>query len=106
MKRIILGEAMDILKIMPLEQLVMFNHIRKNDAMWESFKGFAQTQKQIKLDKIYRLRRPRSQDDVIKNSVEHEYYTARIASLVVLLQIMENAGSELEKREGKARRKK
>jgi hypothetical protein len=94
MKRIILGEAHDILKIMPVDQLVMFDNIRQNDGMWEAFKSFVQTQKQIKLDTIYRLRRPKTLDDTVKNAVEHDYHCGKIASYVVLLQIMENARAE------------
>jgi len=101
MKRIILGEAHDILKILPVDQLVMFNKIRQDGPTWEAFKDFVQAQKYIKLDTIYRLRRPKTLDDTIKNAVEHDYHCGRIASYVVLLQIMENAHTELERREGR-----
>ncbi len=40
----------------------------------------------------------KSQDDLIRNGLEHEYYAGRIADLVLLLQLMENADSEIERR--------
>lgn len=101
MKRIILGEAQDILAILPSDQLKAFDRMRHDKAVWEPLQQFCYDQKQIKLDCMYRLRRPKTQDEVIKNAIEHEYYAARIASLVVLLQVMENAAGELERRERK-----
>ena len=103
-KKMVIGETTDILQILPAEQLQMFASIRQNAKMWESFKSFVQAQKQIKMDQIYRLRRPKTVDDTVKNAVEHDYYCGRISSYVILLQIMENAGEELERRERKGRR--
>lgn len=105
-KKRILGEAIDILKIMPVEQVIAFNKIRQNGVMWQAWQEFVQLQKQIKLDRIYRLRRPKSIDDTVKNAVEHDYHCGKIAGYVVILQIMENAGKELERREGRAGKKK
>jgi len=101
MKKIVLGEAQDLLKIMPIEQVIAFNKLRQNGVMWEAFKEFVLMCKQIKLDQIYRLRRPKSVDDTVKNAVSHDYYCGNIAFGVVVLQIMENATRELERREGK-----
>jgi hypothetical protein len=97
-KKIMMGECYDILKMLPMEQLGMFSEIRKNEKMWSAFKRFCQDQKMIKMDSIYRLSRPRTQDDLIKNQIDQEYYKGRIADLVVLQQIMENADDELERR--------
>ena len=97
-KKIILGECSDILKSMSFEQLEFFNKIRKNDKDWAVFQQYVKDQKLIKMDQIYRLRRPKTQDDLIKNNGDHEYYAGRIADLVILLQICENAGEELEMR--------
>jgi hypothetical protein len=101
MKKQLLGECVDILKILPSEQLNMFTKMRLDPEIWDNFQKFAREQKEIKMDQIYRLRRPKTQDDVLRNSIEHEYYAARITSLVVLLQLMENAQEELERRERK-----
>lgn len=103
MAKVILGECSDILRIMPVEQLSMFVKMRLDKEIWEQFQKFAREQKDIKMDQIYRLRRPKTQDDVTRNAIEHEYYAARIASLVVLLQLMENAQDELERRERKSK---
>jgi len=103
MAKVILGECSDILKIMPAEQLNMFVKMRLDKEIWEQFQKFAREQKDIKMDQIYRLRRPKTQDDVLRNAIEHEYYAARISSLVVLLQLMENAQDELERRERKSK---
>jgi hypothetical protein len=40
---------------------------------------------------------------MIKNAVEHEYFAGRIAEMVILLQIMENASDEMERRERKSK---
>lgn len=101
MAKQVLGECQDILAMLPIEQLKMFAKMRLDTEIWDNFQKFARDQKQIKLDQIYKLRRPRTQDDVIKNAVEHEYYAARVSSVVVLLQLMENAGDEIERRERK-----
>ncbi len=77
----------------------MFVKMRHDPEIWENLKQFSLEQKGIKMDEIYRLRRPKNQDDIIKNAIEHEYYAARIAALVVLLQVCENASDELERRE-------
>ncbi len=98
MKKPVLGEVHDILKTIPASQLEMFTRIRKDDKLWSAFKEFCRDQKMIKMDLIYRLRRPKSQDDLIRNGLEHEYYAGRIADLVLLLQLMENADSEIERR--------
>ncbi len=101
MANVKIGEVEDILRIMPIEQLKIFAKMRLDKDIWPTFQQFAKDQRQIKLDQIYRLRRPRTEDDLIKNAVEHEYYAARIAGLVVILQLMENASNELERRERK-----
>lgn len=98
-----IGECHDILRIISLSQLKMFDKLRKDSDFWETFQSFVRDQKLIKLDKIYRLRRPKSNDDIIKNAIELEYYAARISGLVVLLQLMENAEDELERRDRKKR---
>jgi hypothetical protein len=105
MKKLILGEAHDIIRTMPSEQLGFFAKIRLNTDDWEIFKNYCKDQKFIHMDKIYRLRRPKSQDDLIKNQMDHEYYAGRIADLVLLLQICENASNELERRERSAKKK-
>lgn len=97
----VLGECVDILRLLPVEQLSMFVKMRLDPIIWENLQKFAREQKEIKMDQIYRLRRPKTQDDVLRNAIEHEYYAARIASLVVLLQLCENAQEELERRERK-----
>jgi len=104
-KKIILGESHDILKVLPVDILSSFIMIRRDPKLWQAFNDFVGMQKQIKLDQIYRLRRPKSVDDAVKNAVEHDYHCGKIAGLVVLLQIMENAGRELEARERKAKKK-
>jgi hypothetical protein len=101
MKKLILGECADILRVLPSEQLNMFAKMRLDTEIWENMQKFAKEQKDIKMDQIYRLRRPKTQDDVLKNAIEHEYYAARITSLVIILQLMENAQDELERRERK-----
>lgn len=101
MAKMMVGETQDILKIMPSEQLIAMSKIRHDVKLWEAIKAFARDQKLIKMDQIYRLRRPKSQDDLIKNLGDHEYYAGRIAELAVILQIMENASDELERRERK-----
>ena len=101
MKKLILGECADILRVLPSEQLNMFAKMRLDTEIWDNMQKFAREQKDVKMDQIYRLRRPKTQDDVLKNAIEHEYYAARITSLVVLLQLMENAQEELERRERK-----
>jgi len=101
MKKQILGECADILRTLPVEQLEMFTKMRLDTQIWENIQKFAREQKEIKMDQIYRLRRPKTEDDVLRNAIEHEYYAARITSLVVLLQLIENAQDELESRERK-----
>jgi len=101
MGKLMLGECSDILRALPVEQLSMFAKMRLDKDIWENMQKFALEQKNIKMDQIYRLRRPKVQDDVLRNAIEHEYYAARITSLVVLLQLMENAQEELERRERK-----
>jgi hypothetical protein len=98
MKKPVLGEVHDILRIIPASQLEMFSRIRKDEKMWEAFQQYCRDQKYIKMDQIYRLNRPKSQDDLIKNQIDQEYYKGRIADLVLLLQIMENADDEIERR--------
>jgi hypothetical protein len=106
MAKEVLGEAHDILINLPSDILKVFDDMRGNDMVWSTLKQFVIIQKGIKLDQIYRLRRPKSQDDILKNALDHEYYAARISSLVVLLQVIENAGDELERRDRAAKRKK
>jgi len=101
MKKLILGECADILRVLPVEQLSMFAKMRLDKDIWDNMQKFAREQKDIKMEQIYRLRRPKTQDDVLRNAIEHEYYAARITSLVVMLQLMENAQDELERRERK-----
>jgi len=101
MKKLILGECADILRVLPVEQLSMFAKMRLDKDIWDNMQKFAREQKDIKMEQIYRLRRPKTQDDVLRNAIEHEYYAARITSLVVILQLMENAQDELERRERK-----
>ena len=101
MKKLILGECADILRVLPVEQLSMFAKMRLDKDIWDNMQKFAREQKDIKMEQIYRLRRPKTQDDVLKNAIEHEYYAARISSLVVFLQLIENAQDELERRERK-----
>lgn len=100
MAKVILGEAQDILKILPIEQLKMFSKMRL-DKSWPTLCQFFKDQKNIKMDKIYRLRRPKNQDDMVSNAIEHEYYAGRISEGVVFLQICENASDEIERRERK-----
>lgn len=101
MKKQILAESEIILRQIPLEQLKMFDSWKKNEETWTTLKEFVRFQKAVKTDEIYRLRRPRSQDEMVRNAIEHEYYAARISSLVVLLQIAENAEDEMNRREKK-----
>jgi hypothetical protein len=103
-KALVLGEVHDILRNMPADQLRYFYEMRQNKKNWEALLSFFKDQKQMKMDSIYRLRRPKTQDDMIKNAVEHEYYAGRIAADVVFLQIAENAGDELERREREAKK--
>lgn len=105
MKKLILGECHDIIRAMPVEQLAFFSKIRQNAKDWESFKTFVREQKFIHMDKIYRLRRPKSQDDLIKNQMDHEYFAGRIADMVLILQICENASDEIERRERASKKK-
>lgn len=99
MAKPIIGEATDILRNAPSEQLSVFVEIRNNEKMWDALRAFVRDQKMIKQDQIYRLRRPKDINDIIKNTVDHEYYASRIAGNVVLLQVIENASDELERRE-------
>lgn len=101
MKKLLLGEAHDILQYLPLDQLKMFDKIRKDPIIWDGLQAFAKMQKDIKMDQIYRLRRPTNQDDILRNALDHEYYASRISSLVVLLQVAENADAEMERRDRK-----
>jgi len=101
MKKLILGEAQDILRSISIEELKMFDKIRKAPTLWEPLKAFTKNQKDLKMDQIYRLRRPKTQDEVLRNAIEHEYYAARISSGVIFLQICENAAAEMERRETK-----
>jgi len=101
MKRQLLVETDYILRNLPVEQLSMFVKMRLDTEIWENLLKFAREQKEIKMDDIYRLKRPKTQDDVLKNAIEHEYYAARITSNVILLQLCENAQDELERRERK-----
>ena len=105
MKKIILGEAHDVLRTMPSEQLAFFAKIRQDTKGWEVLQSYVKDQKFIHMDKIYRLRRPKTQDDLIKNQMDHEYYAGRIADMVLLLQICANASNELERRERRAKKK-
>jgi hypothetical protein len=98
-----LGEVHDLLRIIPVEQLRFFSRIRKNADDWKAFLQFCGDQKQYKLTQIYKLKRPVGQDELVRNAIEHEYLAARITSLVLLLQLMENADEELERRERKAK---
>lgn len=79
----------------------MFAKLRLDESTWDLLKKFVHDQKMIKMDAIYRLRRPKNQDEFLRNALDHEYYASRIASLVILLQIIENAQDELERRERK-----
>jgi len=101
MAKQILGECSDILHVLPVEQLSMFAKMRLDPEIWDNLQKFSREQKDIKMDQIYRLRRPKTQDDVLRNAIEHEYYAARVAANVVLLQLCENAQDELERRERK-----
>ncbi|MFA6069760.1 MAG: hypothetical protein WC810_14350 [Janthinobacterium sp.] len=94
----ILGETHDMLRILPLEQVQLFAKIRENEKEWITWNKYVYDQKQIKLNRIYCLKRPKSNDELIRNAVDHEYYVARISSLALLLELMENASSELERR--------
>ena len=100
-KKIVLGESQDVLRSIPIEQLNMFVKLRLDDNIWTMLNKFVHDQKMIKMDSIYRLRRPKNQDEILRNALDHEYYASRIASLVILLQIIENAQDELERRERK-----
>jgi hypothetical protein len=101
--KIINFEVKQILENMPVEQLVAFAKIRGDEKLWSAFSNFVKDQKQIKLDQIYLFRRPKNIDDTVKNAIDHEYYSGRISGNALLLQIIENAPSEIERRE---RRKK
>lgn len=100
-KKLILGECHDILRAIPIKQLNMFVKLRLDEEIWTELNNFAHDQKMIKMDAIYRLRRPKDQDEIIRNALDHEYYASRIASNAILLQIIENAQEELERRERK-----
>lgn len=100
-RKMTLGETDVILQNLPIEQLKMFAKMRLDPDIWTNMQGFTRDQKQIKVDAIYRFKRPRTNDDLVKNAVDHEYYAARITALVVLLQLMENASDEIERRERK-----
>src|SRR3990167_4256617 len=97
-KKLMLGEFHDLLKILPFEQLKMFAAIRENGEQWTMWNKYVHDQKQILLDRIYRLKRPKSNDEMLKNTIDHEYYSARIAQMAIELQLMENASYELELR--------
>ena len=101
MKKQILGECADILRLLPVEQLSMFAKMRLDPLIWDNLQKFTREQKEIKMDQIYRLRRPKTHDDITRNAIEHEYYAARISANVILLQLCENAQDELERRERK-----
>ena len=68
MKKLVIGEVHDILRVMPFEQLEFFTRIRKNEKDWKTFQQYVRDQKLIKMDQIYRLRRPKTQDDIVKNT--------------------------------------
>jgi hypothetical protein len=104
-KKVIPGEAHDILKVMPSEQLRFFYEIRNNEKQWDALQSYVRSQKAVKLDQMYRIRRPKTQDDLTKNAIEHEYCAARIAGDVLLLHLAENAGSELERRDRSNKKK-
>lgn len=93
-----LGEVHDLLRIISFEQLKMFAKIREDEVQWGMWNNYVGDQKQMLLDKIYRLKRPKDQDEMLRNTVDHEYYSARIAQMAIELQLMENAGDELERR--------
>lgn len=105
-KKLILGESQDILRAIPSEQLMAFVKLRNDEEMWKNLQIYFREQKFHKMDTIYRFRRPKDQDGVIKNAIEHEYYAGRIAEMVVLLQVIENAADELTRRERLAEAKK
>jgi len=94
----VLGEVHDLLRVLPFEQLKMFAKIRETEVDWKAWNDFVKDEKQTKLDWIYRLKRPRNSDEMLKNAIDHEYYASRISGLVMLLQLMENASDELERR--------
>lgn len=102
-KRVILGETQELLKILPAEQLIAFAKIKQNGVMFKALLDFVGIIKQIKMDRIYRLRRPKTIDDTVKNAVEHDYYCGNIVALVLILQLIENAGEELERRERRSK---
>lgn len=105
-KRVILGEVHDILRAMTGDQLMFFYELRHNAKLWEAMQSFVKAQKEIKLDHMYRLRRPKSQDDLVSHAMDKEYLAGRIAGDVAWLQIAENAGEELERRERASEKKK
>lgn len=99
----VLGEVHDVLRILPFEQLKMFAATRLNEVQWDMWNRFVYDQKLMKMDQMYRLKRPKTADEMLRNTIDHEYYSARISGLVMLLQLMENASDELERRAKKER---
>lgn len=100
-KKVILGEAHDLLRLLPLELLKLFDSIRKDDKRWEPLQKYVRLRKDMKMDRIYRLKRPQNQDEIIRNAIDHEYHAATITELAVFLQLCENASDEMERRERK-----
>ena len=81
MKKEKLGEVEDILRVMSIEQLKMFSGMRLDKHIWTNFQQYVSDKKQMKLDQIYRLRRPRTNDDLVKNAVEHESKTKLLSEV-------------------------
>lgn len=100
---LLLGEAYDFLKTATVELLTQLDRIKADPKLYEALKKYNFDHKQLKMDQMYRLKRPRNEDDLIKNAIDHEYYAGRIASIVILLQVIENAAGEIERRERKAK---
>lgn len=98
-KKQILVESQYILRVIPSEQLMAFVKMRNDEEMWKNLQQYFRDQKFHKMDTIYGFRRPKDQDGIFKNAIEHEYYAGRIAEMVVFLQVIENASDELARRE-------
>ncbi len=101
MKEPKIAEVEFILKGMPIDILKMFSKMRKNPEIWDGFQKYFKIQRDTKLYDIYRLKRPKNQDQLVSNALEHEYHAARVTSLIIELQLMEYADSEMERRENK-----
>lgn len=95
-------EVDEILERLPIEQLVFFGKLRKNQEGWQRFCDFVHDEISIQKDRVYRLRRKGGLDGIIDQARDHEYYCGRVAALTILLQLAENADDEVERRERKA----